>query len=170
MSLNLTKPQQVDIYIHKFLNFITSTPLAPLFWLLLGKFSPLFPNLYLTKLFALATFVLGFKRFLVRKVVWSGQVVLITGGASGIGRELVQMLIAKQAKVIVIDILPECGLDVDYYPCDLSNQKQLYETCQKISLKHTLTMLVNNAGIFSGLFRYLGCLTRYRNRKCKTFA
>lgn len=80
------------------------------------------------------------------------DVVVITGGANGLGKAIVLQLNEMKARVAVLDICnaPEfTGLsNVKYYFCDVSNVSQLI-ACQA-RIKNDLgapTVLINNAGI-----------------------
>ena len=83
------------------------------------------------------------------------DLVLVTGGASGLGREIVKKLVTKRANVVVLDIkIPE-QLEkvetVNYYKCDVSDRRQII-CCQK-KIKQdvgNVTILINNAGITTG--------------------
>lgn len=80
------------------------------------------------------------------------DIVLITGGCSGLGRELTLMFANKGAEVAVLDIkLPEQSLQipkVHYYQCDVGNRKNVYDTYKLIKLEiGNITILVNNAAI-----------------------
>ncbi|CUM64143.1 uncharacterized protein PRCAT00001735001 [Priceomyces carsonii] len=83
------------------------------------------------------------------------DIVLITGGSSGLGNEIVKKFASKNAKVVVFDIVAPNERSriegVHYYVCDVSCRKQIIE-CQK-KVKDDLgcvTILINNAGIASG--------------------
>lgn len=89
---------------------------------------------------------------------WDNEVVLITGGCSGIGARLAQLLLARNplTRVIIVDYaplswVPAEGTRVTYYQCDLSDSSQLRATCEKIreEVGHP-TVLVNNAGVCRG--------------------
>ncbi|KAJ2776539.1 hypothetical protein H4R18_005619 [Coemansia javaensis] len=85
-----------------------------------------------------------------RTVDWSQQVVVLTGGAHGIGLELLQRLSAAGARVAVLDIRP--ALDrvpagARYYRCDLTDAAQVSAVLDQVGADlGTATMLVNNAG------------------------
>ena len=144
--MNSITPQKLDIFLNQFLNAISLNPLGSLFWLLISKISPFLPSLPLSKIMALITFVIGMKRILVGKVIWKDQVILVTGGMSGIGSELVKLLKAKGARVLILDILKPVDPIDNYFQCDLSNPDDIDRVCQEISQSHSITMLVNNAG------------------------
>lgn len=89
---------------------------------------------------------------------WDNEIVVITGGSSGIGADLAQSLYARnpKTKVVIIDYVPLAweppqGTSTKYYQCDLSDSSQIRATCEKIRTEvgHP-TVLVNNAGISRG--------------------
>jgi NAD(P)-dependent dehydrogenase (short-subunit alcohol dehydrogenase family) len=88
-----------------------------------------------------------------------GKVVLITGGASGIGANLVEAFCRQQAIVSFIDIretdakkliaslsgIPDCTAPV-YYHCNLLNIPRLQETIARIRKDlGSISVLINNA-------------------------
>jgi NAD(P)-dependent dehydrogenase (short-subunit alcohol dehydrogenase family) len=86
-----------------------------------------------------------------------GEVVLVTGGGSGIGEAIVRQFAAQQAKVAFIDIavepsralvreLTDAGTPVHFEPCDLTDIPALQRTVAAIR-KHLgpIHVLVNNA-------------------------
>lgn len=85
----------------------------------------------------------------------SGQTVLITGGASGIGLALTERFVRNGNKVIIIgrnaDKLEQLkikypGLTV--YRCDLAVREQLNDLVRRLSDDHPdLNVIINNAGI-----------------------
>ena len=82
----------------------------------------------------------------------AGRVVFITGGASGIGADIVRAFAANQAKVAFIDIQDEVGgalakeLGATYLRCDITDIAALQETIRKVGeTLGPITVLVNNA-------------------------
>lgn len=94
----------------------------------------------------------GAKRLLGgHKLDWSNQIVLVTGGASGIGQMLVEILAVKGVMVVVLDVVKgfaQSGWypfgsqtrlmcirtidDVHYYQCDVSDRARVLEVAQTI--------------------------------------
>jgi all-trans-retinol dehydrogenase (NAD+) len=93
----------------------------------------------------------------------AGRNILITGGASGIGR-LMALEMARLGGNVVIWDVNTAGLDavvselkatssniVRGYHCDVSNRQDVYETASRVrSDVGTIHILVNNAGVVSG--------------------
>lgn len=85
------------------------------------------------------------------------DIVLVTGGASGLGKEITMLFHRTGAKVVVFDInLPDISgpdyvPDVHYFVCDVSNKDQIREQAKVVSeIIGTVTILINNAGITNG--------------------
>ena len=89
---------------------------------------------------------------------FDGKVVVVTGGAQGIGRQIALDFAKLKAKVIILDLfeqaLKEAQEEISshgectYYVLDVTNGAQIEETINKIidnSLK--IDILINNAGI-----------------------
>ena len=86
-----------------------------------------------------------------------GQVVLVTGGGSGIGAAVVRQFAAQQAKVAFIDIavepsralareLESAGTPVHFEPCDLTDIPALQRSVAATAkLLGPIQVLVNNA-------------------------
>jgi cyclopentanol dehydrogenase len=88
-----------------------------------------------------------------------GKVIIVTGGASGIGEACVRIFAAEGAKVLATDVQHELGeklaeelagkgLPVSYHPLDVTQEEQwiaAIEACQ--SKFGPVTSLMNNAGI-----------------------
>jgi len=87
------------------------------------------------------------------RIDWHDQVVLVTGGASGIGSLLANTLALKSIPVIVLDNQP-CQFDNDnIFPflCDISDPDQIKSVHPQIleQVGHP-TIIVNNAAILHG--------------------
>lgn len=80
------------------------------------------------------------------------RVVLITGGATGIGESLVRNFARQGSRVAFFDIQDEPGhalageLGADYIPCDLTDIPALQAAVGQVLARHgTVDVLVNNA-------------------------
>ena len=89
----------------------------------------------------------------VRYAPLAGRSVLITGGASGIGAEMVRAFGAQRAKVAFLDIDQENGerlasrTGTEFLRCDVTDLALLKETIQALEARHGgFDVLVNNAG------------------------
>lgn len=89
---------------------------------------------------------------------WDDEIVVVTGGSSGIGASVCQRLIAKnpRTRIIIIDYValswtPPRGARVYYYECDLSDAYAIKLVCDRIKVEvgHP-TVLFNNAGLARG--------------------
>ncbi|KAL0580072.1 hypothetical protein V5O48_001931 [Marasmius crinis-equi] len=92
---------------------------------------------------------------------WGEQVVVITGGSSGVGELLANTLAVRNVTVAVLDIKPivteNCKSlsalhdNINYYKCDVSNWEEVEAAKNKIveELGHP-TVLINNAGVVQG--------------------
>jgi NAD(P)-dependent dehydrogenase (short-subunit alcohol dehydrogenase family) len=89
-----------------------------------------------------------------------GKVAVVTGGASGIGRGIVERFLAEGAKVVIADVQRElggalaadAGADAMFHDTDVGDQAQVGElvttTVERFGGLH---VMVNNAGISSPL-------------------
>lgn len=92
----------------------------------------------------------------------AGKKVLITGGASGIGRLLADLVAARGGQPILVDVneqalatarveLESGGYQCTTYTCDLSKRANISELANKvIAGDGHVDILINNAGIVSG--------------------
>jgi len=84
-----------------------------------------------------------------------GKQVIVTGGARGLGRAMVEQLVAKEAVVTVFDInvsaldeLRKQGDGVTCIECDVSNHDQVVERTSRYHQDFgAADVLINNAGI-----------------------
>jgi all-trans-retinol dehydrogenase (NAD+) len=83
---------------------------------------------------------------------WSekGEIVLITGGAGGIGGQVVKLLAERGTRVVVLDVIPmtfEAPKNVYYYKCDITSPATLAAVAKEIRKDvGNPTILINNAG------------------------
>jgi len=106
-----------------------------------------------------------------------GKVVLITGGALGMGEEIAKIFARNGAIVVLWDLRKEdldktakevkaWGGDVFTYVCDVTNRQMVYETAEKVKKEvGPVDVLNNNAGVvYAGPFlevddeRHLKCV------------
>ena len=79
----------------------------------------------------------------------SSECVLVTGASRGIGRAITERLIADGMHVINIDKESPAKIAAheSFYQVDISDEKALRTALAEINHSHTITRLVNNAGI-----------------------
>lgn len=88
-----------------------------------------------------------------------GRVVLVTGGASGIGEAIVEAFVQQGSRVVFLDIQDEAATSLvqkrrhaecippEYFHCDLTNTSELQSVMQDVFCSFpTIDVLVNNAG------------------------
>ncbi|CAD0087655.1 unnamed protein product [Aureobasidium vineae] len=92
-----------------------------------------------------------------RKITWSEQTAVITGGAGGLGWLIAQILERKGATVVVWDIKPPQGYSEDaeegvkWYKVDVGQAEQVENAYARVKEDlGTPTLLINNAGIVNG--------------------
>jgi hypothetical protein len=82
------------------------------------------------------------------------EIVLITGGANGLGKVIADFYSMKGSSVVVLDIEEPKNDEedgVEYYKCDVGNSIQVKAVCDKIIEEVGIpTILINNAGIMNG--------------------
>lgn len=88
---------------------------------------------------------------------WSRELVMLTGGSNGIGRQTALMLAKRGITVAVLDIRPPPETDetknnkIHYFECDITSSAAVSSAATAIrSTLGTPTILINNAGICSG--------------------
>lgn len=85
------------------------------------------------------------------------ELVLLTGGSSGIGKQLMEDLARQGLRIVMLDIKPppfDLPENVYFYEADITSAKTIAELATSIRAAHgDPTILVNNAGIF-----HLGCI------------
>jgi meso-butanediol dehydrogenase/(S,S)-butanediol dehydrogenase/diacetyl reductase len=86
----------------------------------------------------------------------SGEVAIVTGGASGIGEATVEEFVAKGATVVCSDVDEDAGAAVaervgcDFRPADVSDYEQVLHLVEYAVEEHgKLDVMVNNAGVGS---------------------
>ena len=88
-----------------------------------------------------------------------GSVVVITGGASGLGKGVAQTLVAKGARVVILDLPQSEGKDISdslgnstiFYPCDVTDSEQVKTVVDDIyQTQSRIDVLVSCAGISIG--------------------
>jgi 3-oxoacyl-[acyl-carrier protein] reductase len=84
------------------------------------------------------------------------KVVLITGGAAGIGKATAQRFAEEGAVVVICDVSKEAGEETakelgsngTFYPVNVTNRKQVQEWVDEVVAKHgRVDILINNAGV-----------------------
>ncbi|KAJ7094538.1 retinal short-chain dehydrogenase/reductase [Mycena belliarum] len=88
-----------------------------------------------------------------RPFEWSDQIVVITGGSSGVGELLANTLAVKSVSVVVLDVKPiqTQNYNIAYYKCDVSKWEEVEAVSKKIIEEiGQPTVLVNNAGVAQG--------------------
>ncbi|BGP45082.1 hypothetical protein JCM10450v2_000899 [Rhodotorula kratochvilovae] len=82
---------------------------------------------------------------------WKREVVAITGGAGGLGREVARRLASRGIKVVVLDVAPlaaDAPAGIAYYKVDLSSAQDVKDVALKVQKEvgHP-TVLINMAGV-----------------------
>ncbi|KAG5728470.1 Short-chain dehydrogenase/reductase family 16C member 6 [Termitomyces sp. T112] len=84
---------------------------------------------------------------------WGEQIVVITGGSSGVGELLANTLAVRNVTVVVLDIEPIVteNYNITYYKCDVSQWEEVEAVSKKVIEEiGEPTILVNNAGVVQG--------------------
>ncbi|KAJ7721179.1 retinal short-chain dehydrogenase/reductase [Mycena maculata] len=88
-----------------------------------------------------------------RPFEWGDQIVVITGGSSGVGELLANTLAVKSVTVVILDVKPiqTQNYNIAYYKCDVSKWEEVEAVSKKIIEEiGQPTVLVNNAGVVQG--------------------
>ncbi|KAH6847609.1 hypothetical protein B0I37DRAFT_375460 [Chaetomium sp. MPI-CAGE-AT-0009] len=92
---------------------------------------------------------------------WEREIVVVTGGSSGIGAQVVQGLLARnpRTRIVIIDVAPlswtppagALGANLHHYQADLSKPDAIRAVCARVRAEvgHP-TVLINNAGLVRG--------------------
>jgi len=84
---------------------------------------------------------------------WGEQIVVITGGASGVGELLANTLAVRNVTVVVLDVMPIVteNYNITYYKCDVTNPEEVEAVSKEVieEIGHP-TVLINNAGVVQG--------------------
>ncbi len=89
-----------------------------------------------------------------KRLPFAGEVAVVTGAASGIGKAAVQSLLERGSAVVGLDINPAIKANFVHpsyrgFVCDVANEAAVRETIQRVILwAGGLDMLVLNAGMF----------------------
>ncbi|KAM0244630.1 hypothetical protein ACHAP5_006094 [Fusarium lateritium] len=88
------------------------------------------------------------------KYDWDREIVLVTGGAGGIGGRIVKLFEEMNVKVVVLDVQPmsfEVAANVHHFQCDLRSPENVEAVAEKIRAQvgHP-TVLINVAGVARG--------------------
>ncbi|KFA70430.1 hypothetical protein S40285_00596 [Stachybotrys chlorohalonatus IBT 40285] len=88
------------------------------------------------------------------KYDWTKEIVVVTGGAAGIGASIVKLFEEQGITVIVLDVQPLTftpSSKVHYYKCDLRSPENVSAVADKIRAEvgHP-TVVINNAGVARG--------------------
>ncbi|KAH7133079.1 short chain dehydrogenase/reductase [Dactylonectria estremocensis] len=85
---------------------------------------------------------------------WEKEIVLITGGSSGMGKAMVQIFAEKNIKVVLLDLNPPSGPlppSVSFFEVDVTSPSALKKASEQIRRRvGDPTVLINNAGVSSG--------------------
>ncbi|KIK04704.1 hypothetical protein K443DRAFT_675718 [Laccaria amethystina LaAM-08-1] len=84
---------------------------------------------------------------------WGEQIVVITGGSSGVGELLANTLAVRNVYVVVLDVKPIIteNYNIIYYKCDISKWEEVEAVAKKVFNEiGQPTILINNAGVVQG--------------------
>lgn len=83
------------------------------------------------------------------------DIVCVTGGSRGLGREIAQRFAERHTTTVVLDVVVPAPVDrvpnVHYYVCDVADSEQVLAVAARVAREvGVVTILVNNAGITHG--------------------
>ncbi|PCH40811.1 retinal short-chain dehydrogenase/reductase [Wolfiporia cocos MD-104 SS10] len=84
---------------------------------------------------------------------WGEQIIVITGGSSGIGELIANTCAVRNVTVVVLDVNPIVteNYNINYYKCDVSRWEEVEAVSKKIIEEiGQPTVLINNAGVVQG--------------------
>ncbi|KAH8927453.1 retinal short-chain dehydrogenase/reductase [Atractiella rhizophila] len=90
-----------------------------------------------------------------RKTDWETEVVVVTGGANGIGRIIAETLAVRHVVVVVLDVEEPDYIDnyddVYFFKCDIGKKEEVDRVAEEIRKElGDPTILINNAGVVQG--------------------
>lgn len=94
----------------------------------------------------------------------AGKVAVVTGGASGLGRAMVERFAAEGARVVIADLDAEAGVALArdlgdataFQPTDVTDAEQVQALVDRtVERFDGLHVMVNNAGVASAMVRFL---------------
>lgn len=75
----------------------------------------------------------------------AGKTALVTGGSSGLGKQICRALVARGMAVINLDVVESEEKGVRFVKCDVGNESELKRVLDEV--RQPLRVVVNNAGI-----------------------
>ncbi|KAL1816604.1 hypothetical protein ACET3Z_019178 [Daucus carota] len=96
------------------------------------------------------------RRFSAQRSKLEGKVALITGAASGIGKETATRFIFQGAKVVIADIQHQCGMDLatelgsnaSFFSCNVTKESDISNAVDYAVSKYShLDIMYNNVGV-----------------------
>lgn len=79
---------------------------------------------------------------------WKGKIAVVTGGSSGIGASVSQLLLNHGVIVIILDMNPTEGQDFHFFQCNIADGDSIKKTFALIEEKFKFVhILINCAGI-----------------------